>query len=431
MSQKIDLEALIDTRPLSSPQFRVVGLCGLVAMIDGFDTQSIALVAPEVATAWGVPAAEFGLIFGAGLFGGLLGALGFGAIADRLGRKPAVLLAVLVFGVATLLTPYVTNMRELMAVRIVTGIGLGGALPSIISITSEYSPQRLRATLVSIMFCGFPIGAVVGGLISARLIPVYGWTSVFYLGGAIPLLLLPFFTAYVPESVRYLAQRNSARLAQTLDRLGWADRWNGEIGPKREEKRASVKGLFAPGLASATLLLWATLFLSLLLTYFLINWIPMLAKQSGIGIQQAVLAVTALNLGGFLGCLAVGRMADRYGRTMIISTAFLLGAVAVASLGMAGKSGGLLIGVAFLSGFFSIGAQMCTVALSSTYYSTALRATGVGWSMAAGRTGAISGPVIGGALIATGLNAPILFLIGGLVSVAAGGTVFILGRTGR
>jgi AAHS family 4-hydroxybenzoate transporter-like MFS transporter len=361
----------------------------------------------------------------------LLGALGFGAIADRLGRKPAVLLAVLLFGIATLLTPYVTNMRELMAARIVTGIGLGGALPSIISITSEYSPQRLRATLVSIMFCGFPIGAVVGGLISSRMIPAYGWTSVFYLGGVIPLLLLPLFAAFVPESVRFLAQRNPARLAHSLDQLGWADQWNGEIGPKREERPASVRGLFAPGLAGATLLLWATLFLSLLLTYFLINWIPMLAKQSGVGIQQAVLAVTALNFGGLLGCLSVGRLADRYGRTMIISGAFLLGAVAVAALGMAGKSGGILIGVAFLSGFFSIGAQMCTVALTSTYYSTALRATGVGWSMAAGRTGAISGPVIGGALIATGLNAPILFLIGGLVSFAAGGTVFILGRTAR
>jgi AAHS family 4-hydroxybenzoate transporter-like MFS transporter len=427
MSHKMTLEELIDASRLSLPQLTVVGLCGLVAMIDGFDTQCIGLAAPEIATAWRVPAAQFGLIFGIGLFGGLLGGLSFGSIADRIGRKPALQLAVCIFTVATLTTPFCTTMAQLALVRLVTGLGLGGALPAIVSLTSEYAPRRLRATSVAVMFCGFPLGAMLGGLISARLMPAYGWTSVFYLGGVAPLLLLPFLVVFLPESARFLAQRNPERLMRLLKTLDWAQRWNGEVGPIAKGPRSSVRGLFADGLASRTLLLWATLFCSLLLSYFLLNWMPMLARRTGIGIQGAVLAAAALNLGGLLGCLSMGWLADRYDAANVVGLAFILGGVAVAGLGLNGGSSTLLVCVAFLAGFLSIGAQMCTVALCPMFYKTSLRATGVGWSMAAGRIGAIVGPVIGGVLLAAGLSAWALFLIVGGVSLLASVAMLVLG----
>src|SRR5438128_2065024 len=186
---KKDLEALIDSSPLSRFQVVTMALCSIVAMLDGFDTQAIAFVAPEIASAWHLDPSLFGPVFGAGLLGGLIGAMIFGSLGDRLGRKPNLMAAMLIFSIGSLLTPFATSIGQLVAIRLVTGLGLGGALPCFISLTSEYSPRRIRSTLVSLMFCGFPLGAVVGGMVSTQLIPNFGWTSVFIVGGALPLLL--------------------------------------------------------------------------------------------------------------------------------------------------------------------------------------------------------------------------------------------------
>lgn len=419
MYPKQSLEELIDASSLTRLLYRVVLLCAFVAMIDGFDTQCIALVAPEIAANWHVPATKFGLIFGAGLLGGLFGALGFGAIADRRGRKPALLGAVCLLAVATLVTPLCQSLPELAAARLITGLGLGGALPAIVSLTSEYAPMRLRATLVTVMFCGFPLGAVLGGLVSSRMIPIYGWKSIFLLGSITPLVLIPFLALYIPESARFLAQRSPERLLRLFDELGWAGRWNGEVALSDNKSPAAVRGLFVSGMARTTLLLWATLFCSLLLAYFLVNWMPMLARTSGIGIKGAVLGTASLNMGGILGCLVIGWMVDRSRSTVVVGVAFLLGGVAVACLGLIADSAARLVVIAFFAGAFTLGPQMCAVALCPSFYRTEIRATGVAWSMAAGRCGAICGPVIGGGLLAMGFSAPVLFLIAGGVSVAA------------
>jgi AAHS family 4-hydroxybenzoate transporter-like MFS transporter len=425
----MSLDQIVDTSSMGPRQIVIIAICSLVAMIDGFDTQSIALASPGIAAAWHVGPSAFGLVFGAGLFGGMLGAFGFGVIADRMGRKPTLLFAVLIFSLMSLLTPFTSSVPELIAIRIMTGIGLGGALPGIISITSEYAPSRLRATLVALMFCGFPVGAVIGGIIAAKLIPAFGWTSVFYAGGIAPLVLLPLILFFLLESPRYLAQRGDReRLAGVLRKMGWAPRWNGQMPPSITGRRSSVAGLFAEGRAVGTLLIWATLFCALLLTYFLINWIPLLARQSGVSMQGAVLGVAALNFGGLVGCLVVGRLADRFGRARSIGIAFAIGAIAVGLLGRTGQSGSLLMIGAFVAGFFSIGAQMCTVALCADYYDTSLRATGVGWSIGVSRIGAILGPVVGGVMIGSGLSAPLLFAVAGAVSLVAGAAVLGLGR---
>ena len=184
------LDAVLDAAPLTRFQVSVIVLCAAVAMIDGFDTQSIALAAPDIATTWGVDASAFGFVFAIGLFGGLLGAMISGPLSDRYGRRPCLLIAVALFSLVTLVTPFTASLTGLVIVRFVTGLGVGAALPGVISITSEYTPARMRATVVGLMFCGFPLGAAVGGAASARLIPAFGWGSVFWVGGAIPLALL-------------------------------------------------------------------------------------------------------------------------------------------------------------------------------------------------------------------------------------------------
>jgi AAHS family 4-hydroxybenzoate transporter-like MFS transporter len=406
---EISLESGVDSGPLGAAQITIVVMCALVAMVDGFDTQSIALVAPAIAAAWHEVPARFGLVFGAGLFGGLVGALVFGVGGDRFGRRPALLAAVALFGVATSITPCTASLTVLAAVRGVTGLGLGGALPTLISLTSEYAPARLRGTLVALMFCGFPLGAVMGGIVSAGLIPAFGWKSVFYLGAALPVVLFPILWAVLPESARFLAMR------QAQSRI-----------------RSPVVSLFAHGKAPVTILLWTTLFLSLLLTYFLVNWMPMIARQGGIGMTAAVLAVAALNLGAIVGCLVIGRLCDRYRQaTTVIGCAVGLGALAIASIGMAKQSVGALLAATFLAGALSIGAQMCTVALCATFYETSLRVTGVGWAIGMGRIGSIVGPVLGGVLLAAGMAPQSLFALVGVMSIGSAAAIVALGRHTR
>jgi AAHS family 4-hydroxybenzoate transporter-like MFS transporter len=344
-----------------------------------------------------------------------------------MGRKPSLLAAVGVFALASLVTPFTTSVPGLILVRLVTGLGLGGALPAVISLTSEYAPRRLRATVVGIMFCGFPLGAVIGGIAAAGLIPAFGWQSLFYVGSLVPLLLLPLIEILVPESIRYLAMvQDRAAIYAVLEQMKCESEWNGQIPPAAQVSRASVASLFRDGRALGTLLLSLTFLLSLLLSYFLVNWLPLVARRGGFGMTSAVLAVAALNLGAIVGCLLIGRLADRHGPTLPVSGAYGLGAGAIALIGTA-QSDVMFLATAFAAGFLSIGAQMCMVALCATFYETPLRATGVGWSLGIGRVGAIFGPSIGGMLISAGMVTSTLFLIAGGVSMGAGAAVLAVG----
>jgi AAHS family 4-hydroxybenzoate transporter-like MFS transporter len=370
---RLGLDSQFDSGRLGRAQIGIVVMCALVVLIDGFDTHSIALVAPDIATAWGVAPASIGLVSGIGLFGGLLGAVAFGWVSDRFGRKPSVLIAVTLFGIASLLTPLAGSVSALAAGRLLTGFGLGGALPAVIAITSEYTPARMRATVVGVMFCGFPLGAMLGGLASVRLVPAFGWQSVFVVGGVVPLLLLPLLVFRLPESARFLALNGEEeRLARVLARVGL------DAPPEAEEAesdggRSRVGRLFSGGRAVGTLSLWATLFLSLLLTYLLASWIPLLARQAGLGPASATLGVVALNLGAIVGCVVIGRIADRTRPPVVVGIAFALGAVAIAAIGRSQHSGAVLLVASLLAGGLSIGAQMCAVGLCAGFSLLATR----------------------------------------------------------
>jgi AAHS family 4-hydroxybenzoate transporter-like MFS transporter len=425
----LDLDELFNISPVHRLQVLIVTLCALVALIDGFNTQIIALAAPEIARLWRVAPAAFGPVFGASVFGGLVGALLAGTCSDRFGRKWVLIACVALFAVASLATVFAVSLPTLILVRAISGVGLGGAMPGIISITSEYAPARSRATLISLMFCGFPLGAVVAAAAAAELLPAFGWRGVFYLGSVPSLLLVPALARFMPESIRFLAARaDRAGVTTVLERLGWVHRWNGELPTSSEPARTSVKMLFYGNRAIATLLLWIALFLSLLLTYFLVNWLPMLSRQAGVGIRSAILSVSALNLGAVCGCLLIGRLIDRFGPVVPVVAGYALGAVAVALLGLASNSGALLLLFALLAGMTTIGAQMCTVTLISCLYPTQLRATGVGWSMGIGRVGAVAGPLIGGLVIGAGIATASLYFMGGLLSL--GSACLVLGLKG-
>jgi MFS transporter, AAHS family, 4-hydroxybenzoate transporter len=418
MAVASDLDCVIDSSRLGRFQIVVVALCALMVMIDGFDTQVIGMVAPSIAAAWHIAPASFGAVFGMGLFGGLIGVLTLGSAGDRFGRKPVLVAAILLFAGVSLLTPLTASLPALIAVRFVAGLGMGGALPGLIAITSEYSPRAVRANVTALMYCGFPLGSVLAGVISAQMVPHWGWPSVFYVGGIVPLALLPVFGWLVPESVRFLAARGEHdHVEKILARMNCSATWNGKLAQAPHLRRSSVARLFAGGRALGTALLWVALFLSLLLTVFMVSWLPLVAIAAGIDIRSSVLAVSALNVGGIVGCYVIGKLRNRYGPIKPIALAYGLGALGVALIGLVGHSGVALLAAVFVAGMFTVGAQMCTIGLSASFYDTSLRATGVGWSLGSGRVGAVAGPVIGGVLIAAGLSTPALFLVGGLVSL--------------
>ena len=278
------LISLIDDEGLSAYQTSVIAMCALIAMLDGFDTQSIGFVAGSIATEWHLPVTSFGPIFAIGLLGGLFGALGFGALADRYGRKGALVLSVCIFAAGALLTGWSRSVFQLSVLRFVTGLGLGGAMPSIISMTAEYAPRRLRATLVTVMFCGFPLGAVLGAIGCTKLLPLFGWRSIFVVGGSLPLLLLPFLIFAMPESVRWLAARGRIdEIGEILKRFRRDSLWDRSvlIDKPDTQPQKSILGLLASRRLLGTLLLWLTSFMSLLMVYLLVSWIPTIALQSG------------------------------------------------------------------------------------------------------------------------------------------------------
>ena len=425
------VDRALDSTKITAFQSAIIGLCALTAMIDGMDTQAIGLVAPAIASDWHVPAAAFGPVFGSSLFSGLVGALVAGQAGDRFGRKPVLLFSILVLTLGSLATPLTHSISGLLIVRLVTGFGLGGALPIIISITSEFSPQRLRLNIVALMYCGFPLGSVLGGVLAAQLIPRFGWAGIFYIGGVVPSILLPAVALIMPESISFLATNGKRDKVEALSKRLGLQIDDLTIVQSNPHARATVRRLFAEGRAIGTLLLWTTLFLSLLLTVFLVSWMPLVTHHAGLGIKSAVLGVAALNLGGILGCFIIGWISKRFSSIVPIAAAYALGGAAVWLIGLVVQSGQILLTVSFVAGILTVGSQMCAVSLSASYYESALRSTGVGWALGLGRIGAIIGPVIGGVLIAQHVATPTLFLIAGAVSLGASAAVFGIARITR
>lgn len=423
-TDRIDFGRLIADAPFGRFHLRLIALCFAIAAVDGFDTQCIAFVAPALHHEWAVSRAAFGPLFSAGLLGTMIGAMALGSAADRYGRKPLILASVTLFGVMSLLSATASSIEVLGVYRFIGGLGLGGVIPNIIALVSEYAPQRHRATAVVAMFCGFPLGAVLGGAVSAPIITTLGWQYVFVLGGILPLALLVIAAYALPESARFLADHGRREaLAATLARLG-ASGASLETGPgihgTSRQPLLPMGALFTEGRAGWTALLWTVSFLGMLLTYFLINWTPLLLAAAGFPQEKAIMAVVLLNGGGIVGGLVLGRLADRLSVFAILAIAFAIGTAIVAALGATiGVSLWLTLALTCLTGLSVFGAQMNFPGLSANYYPVQVRSTGAGCAMAFGRVGSVTGPLVGGALIALGLETRELLLLAAVPAALA------------
>ncbi|NIB40844.1 MFS transporter [Pseudomaricurvus alkylphenolicus] len=434
--QSVNVTKVIDERPLSRFQKTVIALCGIVAMLDGFDTLSISFVAPVIAEQWGVERSQFGPIFSSALVGLLVGALTLGALADRVGRRWVIILSTGGFGFFAFLTAYAETLNELMILRFLTGLGLGGAMPNIIAMTSEYSPKRVKTLAVVVMFSGFPLGAMLGGLVSAQLIGAFGWESVFIFGGMLPIVMVPVLYFWLPESIPYLVLKNAqtshgGRIAAYLARIDSKQVFNADDNfymPEPPAADSSVKSLFDQNRAQVTVMLWAVFFTNLLMFYFLSQWLPIVLSGAGLPVHLAIVASVLLSFGNIFGGIFLGRMADKFGPFRVLGFNYIAAGVFAALIGVASSNLYLVSAMVFLAGFSVGGGQLVANSLAAILYPVAIRSTGIGWAVGWGRIGAICGPLLAGGLIALGLSIEMLFVACGVPALLASYAVFSMGN---
>jgi AAHS family 4-hydroxybenzoate transporter-like MFS transporter len=346
--------------------------------------------------------AALGPVFGASNFGVLVGSLVFSMLADTIGRRPILVGATLFFGVMTLIAARAASVGELLALRFVAGIGLGCIIPNATALVGEYSPRRLRGPLMMIIGgVGFTGGAAIGGFISAFLIPRFGWRSVLYFGGTVPLLIAVAMLVWLPESLQFLVVRRKARarIAKWLRRIDPTV----PSGPDvefvvREENREGVPAvhLFREGRGAVTILLWIVNFMNLLNLYFLASWLPTVVRDAGHSVSTAVLAGTILQVGGTIGTVGLAWLIGRLGFIPVLTASFGLASVTIALIGQPVFSIAVVFVLVFIAGWCVVGGQPGINAFAATFYPTYLRSTGVGWGLGIGRAGAIVGPVVGG-----------------------------------
>ncbi len=434
----LDVPAWMEGQAISRTQILILVLMACTSALDGFDAQMIGYVAPAVIRDLHVAPHEFTPVFAIGLVGLLIGCLVIAPLADWIGRKRVLVWSAVFFGVMSLATAWADSLQSFVILRFLTGLGLGGSMPNAIALTAEYMPSRKRAFATMAMFCGFPLGATLGGFLAAGLIARFNWPSVFLVGGILPLILAVFVAASLPESLRHLVLKGHERaeVLAVLQRISPQSAFSADTRfIVQEERRAgiTVMHLFREGRALGTVLLWIMFFCSLLDIYFLSSWLPTVLHEAGLSIAASVVETALFQGGGVVAALLLGLVIDRAGFLKVVVPVYIAAAVAIGSIGYAGTALGLLMIAKFFSGAFVIGGQTAVNVLTAVFYPTYIRATGVGWGLGIGRVGSIVGPVIGGMLLQAQWDRHSLFIAAAIPALmaAAAGIVLAISRGGE
>jgi len=418
----VDVVALIDSSPISAFQYRVIILCGLIALLDGFDIQAIAFVAPVISRELGIDAVQMGKILSASPIGILLGATMLAPLGDRLGRRPVLLWGFALVGLASLVTAWASTTTEFVVCRLLTGIGLGATMPNVVALTLEFVPTRQRTFLVSLMFCGIPVGGFLGGLAAAAIIPSHGWEPIFFFGGVLPLMICGLLAWLLPESLRYRAAHgeSSESLSREASRVVASyTPQQGDVLRFAEGERAinaPWRALFDAAVFRTTLTLWAVFFTNFAVLYLLLSWLPTLLVNAGWTLKGAFAGTSIFMLGGAVGGLILAWLVDRHGARRVLVPSFLVTAAAIAMLGVAGDTLAIIAALAFLAGVGTVGTQSCLNVVAAGSYETRVRSTGVGWALGVGRIGAILSPMAGGFALAAGWSSVSMFLLAAVPS---------------
>jgi len=425
-------ETALENQRIGALQIGVVALCTLIQMCDGYDVGSIGWAVPSLTHVWNLPPPAFSTAFVWSSVGVMVGALAAGPIGDRVGRKPLLLGSVAIFGIASLLSAVAPSLAMLSLWRFFTGLGIGGAFSGTVALTGDYTPQRLRATLIMVQFTGAPLGGFVGGLAVAALLAHFGWEVIFVIGGVFPLALVPVMVLWLPESPRFLARKPnlSPRQQALLARLEIA---SGQADPYPVDTAAEnpVKMLFGRGYALQTVLLWVIYFCSLLNLFLFVYWLPEVLHLTGMTPPQAVFASSLIALGGMSAVLYLGLLIDRFGPERALALHYAAGVVFIALIALVALPYLALLTVIFLAGTTVIGSQTGANGACGALYPARMRTTGIGWAIGIGRLGSIVSPILGGYLLARGLPPTQIFLCACFFALVAATATALLVLRGR
>ncbi len=426
-------EHALENQRLGGLQIRVAVICGLIQMCDGYDVGSIGWAVPSLTHAWQIAPPAFAIAFLWSNIGVMVGALCAGPIGDRLGRKPLLLISVALFGLGSLASAVAPSLDFLAGTRFITGAGIAGAFAGTVALTGDYAPQRLRATMIMVMFTGAPVGGFLGGLaVSFLLHEGFGWPIIFIIGGAFPLVLWLITALWLPESPRLLATRANLapRHQALLQRL--------EIPPATGESRAidvargnPVKMLFGEGFALQTTLLWIIFFCSLLNLFLFVFWLPEVLHLIGMTPSQAVFATSLYPLGGIAAVLYLGWAIDRFGTRRSLAVHYAAGIVFIALISLFALPYLALLAVVFLAGLTVIGSQTGLNGACGKLYPARMRTSGYGVATGVGRLGGIAAAPLGGFLLARGLPPTYVFLSACLFALIAAMATAFLALPGR
>jgi AAHS family benzoate transporter-like MFS transporter len=426
--RSIDLNGLADNARFNKFHLGVLLWCSAIIVFDGYDLAVSGIALPSIMKEMGVDATSAGFMVSSALFGMMFGNVLLGTIADRIGRRWAIALCVTLFSVFSAAAGLVSDPVTFSAMRFLAGLGIGGVMPNVIAHMTEYSPKRIRATMVTLMFSGYSVGGMLAALLGKGLIESYGWQSVF-LAAAAPVVLLPFMLASLPESMAFLLKKGrTAELRAIAARMepAYVPRADDRMDlPGTSRNAAPLRALFAEGRGTSTLMFWLTCFMTLFMVYALSSWLAKLMAGAGYGLGSALTFVLVLNAGAIIGAVGGGALADRFPIKRVLAGMYLAAAVSITLLGQGLPTAALYVVVA-LAGATTIGTQIVICAYCGQYYPMAIRSTGVGFMLGFARIGAISAPIVIGLLVSMELPLQHNFVAIALPSLLAAVTVALI-----
>jgi len=427
-TNKVNINDIIDKARFAAFHWKVLIWCLIIIIFDGYDLVIYGVALPLLMQQWSLTAVQAGLLASAALFGMMFGAMIFGTLSDKLGRKKTILICVTLFSGFTFLGAFASNPVEFAILRFIAGLGIGGVMPNVVALMTEYAPKKIRSTLVALMFSGYAIGGMSSALLGAWLVKDMGWQIMFLIAG-FPLLLLPVIWKFLPESLAFLVKSNHHDQAKMIVI---------KIAPETEltnntqlvlnestTTEAPVRALFQQGRSFSTFMFWIAFFMCLLMVYALGSWLPKLMLQAGYSLGASMLFLFALNIGGMVGAIGGGALADKFHLKPVITSMFVIGAAALILLGFNSPQF-ILYSLIAVAGAATIGSQILLYTFVAQFYPTALRSTGMGWASGIGRIGAIIGPVLTGALLTFELPHQMNFLAIAIPGIIAALAIFMV-----
>ena len=421
--QRVNSAEVIGNGKFNRFHWMLLFWCFVIIMFDGYDLVMFGTVVPVLIEEWNLTSVEAGAMSSYGLFGMTFGAILFGILADRVGRKKMIVLAIIEFSLFTFLCGFAESPALFSIYRFLAGLGLGGIMPNVIALATDYAPRNRKSIMVSIVLCGYSIGGMIAPLLGILLMPSMGWEIIFWIAGA-PILLIPILIKQLPESAGYLIRKGRTdELATTLLKVNpeYQLPENAVFVMAEKEEKIPVIGLFKESRLLSTIMFWIVFFMCLLMIFGLNTWLPNLMMSAGYGLNSSLAFLIALQVGAIVGTLIIGGLCDRYGAKKMLVPLYLLGAVGLTLLGFGGPTFYIYILVG-ITGACTVGAQNLIQAYVSQYYPPHMRSTALGVASGIGRFGGMVGPIMGGILLTIELPIYyyfIAFAIPGLLAALA------------